>query len=151
MPDPKTFGIVMLPQNQAEQILNLSGQINQVVITLAHGADEKKVAEQVKTILEPYGNLGSYPRKNQLSHTVLQGELSNLRALSRFMPAIFLGVAAAIQFVMLGRMVKAQRLQIGVMKALGYSNRRIMLYYTNLITAKTKALWFNAIPSRGLS
>ena len=130
MPDPKTFGIVMLPQNQAEQILNLSGQVNQVVVTLAPGVDEKKVAEQVETLLEPYGNLGNYPRKNQLSHTVLQGELNNLRALSRFMPAIFLGVAAAIQFVMLGRMLKAQRLQIGVMKALGYSSWQIMLHYT---------------------
>ena len=42
------------------------------------------------------------------------------------MPAIFLGIAAAIQFVMLGRMVKAQRLQIGVMKAMGYSNGQII-------------------------
>lgn len=130
MPDPKTFGIIMLPQNQAEQILNYSGQINQVVVSLAPGVDEKKIAEQVKTILEPYGNLGSYPRKDQLSHNVLQSEINNLRTLSRFMPAIFLGVAAAIQFVMLGRMVKAQRVEIGVMKALGYDSRQIMLHYT---------------------
>ncbi|ACV63638.1 protein of unknown function DUF214 [Desulfofarcimen acetoxidans DSM 771] len=130
MPDPKTFGIIMLPQNQAEQILNLSEQINQVVLNLAPGADEKSVVEKVKAVLEPYGNLASYPRKNQLSHTVLQGELNNLQALARFMPAIFLGVAAAIQFIMLGRMLKAQRLQIGVMKALGYGSGQIMLHYT---------------------
>lgn len=130
MPDPKTFGIVMLPQNQAQQILNLTGQINQVVLKLAPGADEKKVAEQVKTILEPYGNLAGYPRKQQLSDAVLKGELDGLKTQSRFLPFIFLAVAAAIQFVMLGRMVKAQRSQIGVMKALGYHNRQIMLHYT---------------------
>lgn len=129
-PDPRTFGIIMLSQNQAEQVLNMPGQINQVVVSLAPGADEKKVTAQVKAILEPYGNLGNYPRKDQLSHALLQGELDQLRSASIFMPAIFLMVAAAIQFIMLGRMIKAQRLPIGVMKALGYNNRQIMLQYT---------------------
>lgn len=135
MPDPKTFGIVMMPQKQAEQILNLNGEINQVVITLAPGADGKHVAEQVKALLEPYGNLADYPRKDQLSHAILQGELNGLRTLASFMPVIFLGVAALIQFVMLGRMVKAQRQQIGVMKALGYSSGLIMLHYTGYALA----------------
>lgn len=130
MPAPKTFGIVMMPQNQAEQILNFNGEINQVVIRLAPGADGKYVAEQVKTLLEPYGNLADYPRKDQLSHAILQGELNGLRAMASFMPVIFLLIAALIQLVMLGRMVKAQRLQIGVMKALGYSNGQIILHYT---------------------
>ena len=51
------------------------------------------------------------------------------------MPAIFLGIAATIQFVMLGRMVKAQRLQIGVMKAMGYSSEQIMFHYTGYALA----------------
>ncbi|RJX21248.1 MAG: FtsX-like permease family protein [Ammonifex sp.] len=130
MNDPKTFGIIMLPRKQAEQIFNMSGQINQVVVTLAPGADEKKVAEKVKAILEPYGNLNSYPRKNQLSHMVVEAELRKLGFLSHFVPGIFLGVAAMIQFVTSRRIIKAQRIQIGVMKALGYDNRIIMFHYT---------------------
>ncbi|NPV26089.1 MAG: FtsX-like permease family protein [Firmicutes bacterium] len=130
MPEPKTFGIIMLPHHQAQQILNLTGQINQVVVQLAPGVDEEKVAEQIKLILEPYGNLASYPRKQQLSHAVLQGELDGLKTQSYFLPIIFLVIAAAIQFVMLSRLVKTQRLPIGVMKALGYSNWQIMLHYT---------------------
>ena len=39
-------------------------------------------------------------------------------------------VAAAIQFIILTRMIRSQRLAIGVMKALGYNNRRIMWHYT---------------------
>lgn len=135
MPDPNTFGVVMMPHNQADQILGLNGQINQVVITCAPGADEKVVAKQVKDILEPYGNLASYPRKDQLSHAILQVEIDQLRTTARFMPAIFLGIAAAIQFVMLGRMIKAQRLQIGVMKAIGYTSGQIMLHYTGYALA----------------
>lgn len=129
IPEPETFGIFMVPHNQAEQILNLSGQVNQVLVKLAPGTDEEKVAEAVKAILAPYGNLASYPRKEQMSASVLQGELEQLRTSAFFLPSIFLGIAALIEFVMLGRMVKTQRLQIGTMKALGYSSYQIMLHY----------------------
>lgn len=135
MPEPESFGIVMLPQNQLQQVLNLSGQINQVAVQLAPGADAEEIAARIESILEPYGNLASYPRKQQLSHAVLQGEVDSLRSTSRSLPLIFLGVAAAIQFVMLGRMVKTQRQQIGIMKALGYHNRKIMLHYAGYAMA----------------
>jgi putative ABC transport system permease protein len=61
MPDPQSFGIFMIPQNQAQQLLNYTGQINQVVITLTPGTDEKLVADKVKRLLSSYGNLASYP------------------------------------------------------------------------------------------
>ncbi|GBF35062.1 ABC-type antimicrobial peptide transport system [Desulfocucumis palustris] len=130
LPDPRSFAIILMPQSQAQQILNLTGQINQVAVKLAPGADQEKIADQIESILEPYGNLASYPRKQQISNAMLQGELDSLQASSKFLPAIFLGIAVAIQFVMLGRMIKAQRMQIGVMKALGYNNLQIMLHYT---------------------
>lgn len=142
MPEPDNFGIIMIPTNQVQEILNLNGQINEVVIKLAPGAREEKVAEQVKEILKPYGNLAGYPRKQQMSHAVLQGELDQLLNISRILPVIFLAVAAAIQFIMIGRMVRAQRMQIGIMKALGYNNREIMLHYTGyaLLVALTGAV-----------
>ncbi|WP_027363653.1 ABC transporter permease [Desulfotruncus alcoholivorax] len=130
LPDPRSFGIIAMSLERAQQLLNLPGQVNQVLVTLAPGTDAEKVAEQVKSILEPYGNLAAYPRKQQLSNAMLEGELDSLKSSSRFMPAIFLGIAAAIQFVILGRMVRSQHLQIGVMKALGYNNRQVILHYT---------------------
>lgn len=130
LPDPRSFGIIAMSLERAQQLLNLQGQVNQVLVTLAPGTDGEKVAQQVKNILEPYGNLAAYPRKQQLSNAMLEGELDGLKASSRFMPVIFLGIAAAIQFVILGRIIRSQRLQIGVMKALGYNNRQIILHYT---------------------
>jgi putative ABC transport system permease protein len=131
IPEPGNFGIFMVPHNQVQQILNLSGQINQVVIKLSPGSDEKNVAEQIDGILEPYGMLASYPRKQQLSDAVMSGEMDQLRIMSRFLPSIFLIIAALIEFVMLGRLVKAQRSQIGTMKAMGYNNFHIMWHYTS--------------------
>ena len=130
LPDPLKFGIFMLEQRQAQQLLNMPGQINQVLLEFSPGADQTQVAEEVKEILKPYGLLGSYPRKYQLSHAVLQAKLDGIRSMSLFMPLIFLAMAALIQFIILRRMVKTQRTQIGVMKALGYSNTQIMIHYT---------------------
>ncbi|MGI5920394.1 MAG: ABC transporter permease [Syntrophomonadaceae bacterium] len=130
MPDPENFGIFMLERHQAQQILNMSGQINQVLIEFTQGADEDQVVSAIKDILRPYGNLAAYPRSDQLSHAMLQMELDGLRSVSTVLPVMFLAIAAAIQFVIQRRMVKIQRTEIGVLKALGYSNKQIIWHYT---------------------
>jgi len=131
MPEPERFGIIMIPQNQAQQILNYSGQVNEIGIDLAPGADETLVARQIEKILEPYGNLSSYPRSDQLSHAALQAELDGLKTMSSSLPLVFFLIAASIQFVIINRLIKTQRLPIGVMKALGYGNIQIMWNYTS--------------------
>ncbi len=130
LPDPLHFGIFMIPTNQAQDILGLDGQINQVVVRLAPGADQEEIAARIESVLQPYGNLASYPRSQQSSNSVLQSKIDSIRTLANFLPAVFLGIAALIQFIMLGRMIRAQRTQIGVMKALGYGDLQIMLHYT---------------------
>jgi len=129
-PEPATFGILMVPHKQAQQILNLQGQINQIVVKIAPGSDEQKIAEQIERILEPYGNIASYPRKDQLSNAVMQGEIDGLEISSKYLPAMFFAIAAGIQFILLNRLIKAQRLQIGVLKALGYSSLQVILHFT---------------------
>lgn len=131
MPEPEEFGVLMMPYQQAEQVLNMQGQINQVLLKLAPGADEAQVKAQAEKMLEPYGNLAAYNRDKQLSHVTLKGELEGLRVSSRFLPLIFFLVAAGIQFLLLGRMIKAQRSSIGVMKALGLSNIRIVIHFVS--------------------
>lgn len=131
MPEPDKFGIIMISHKQAQQLLNISGQINMVAVKLLPGTNVEITERRIKEILEPYGNLVSYDRKDQLSHAVLKSELDGLEATSKSLPVIFLLVAAAIQFIMISRMVKNQRLQIGVMKALGYNNWQIILHYNS--------------------
>ncbi|MEN6350006.1 MAG: ABC transporter permease, partial [Syntrophomonas sp.] len=129
VPEPSEFGVLMMPCEEAEQILDMQGQVNQLVLKLAPGADQEQIKKQAQNILEPYGNLAAYGRDQQLSHVTLNGELEGLRISSRFMPLIFFVIAAGIQFVLLGRMIKAQRSSIGVMKALGLSNTSIVFHF----------------------
>ncbi|HPF20209.1 MAG TPA: FtsX-like permease family protein, partial [Syntrophomonas sp.] len=130
MPDPLNFGIIMMATEQAQQILDMPDQVNQVVVKLAPGSDEKAIRQRTEELLRSYGNIASYPRKDQLSHAMLQAELDGLKINSHFLPLVLLLIAAAIQFVILNRLVKSHRTQIGIMKAIGYNDYQIIGHYT---------------------
>ncbi|MFZ5597034.1 MAG: ABC transporter permease [Bacillota bacterium] len=129
--DPTSFGVVTLPHKQAQGLLDMEGQINSIIIRISPGSDENRIKESIKAILLPYGYQGEYPQKDQSSNSYINSQLDQLGAETRVIPTLFLIVAAAIQFIMLGRMIKMQRLQIGIMKALGYKNYQIIWYYTS--------------------
>ncbi len=139
LPDPKKFGIFMVEKQQAQQILNMQYQINQILIEFYPEADQTAVIASIKEILKPYGLLGSYPRSDQLSDAMLEAELDQLRGVTTVLPTIFLAIAAAIQFVILRRMIKTQRPQIGLMKGTGYHNYQIMLHYVYYAVAVSLA------------
>ncbi len=134
-PEPGKFGIVMIEHSQAQQILNMQGQVNQIVIRTNPGADEDTIKLQVESLLKPYGFITSYPKKDQLSNSIVDSELNQLATTSAIFPMIFFLVAAGIQFVILTRLIRNQRLQIGIMKALGYSNNAIVTYYSSYALA----------------
>lgn len=131
LPEPKEFGIVMMPLHSLQVLTNMSGQVNQIVISFENNADQKDIVNQIEEILHPYGLLSSYPRKDQLSHAVLEAEIDGLKTTARYMPLIFFVVAAGIQFILLSRLIRSQRLQIGVMKATGYHNYQLIKHYTS--------------------
>jgi putative ABC transport system permease protein len=127
--DPSTFGAAIMPENQIQELMGRKGSVNQVLIRFAPGAQKEEIVQKIKEILQPYGLLAEYPQKDQLSEAILRGELTQLRAFSRFLPTIFLAIALLMQFVFVGRLVKTQRGQIGLLKALGYSNISLLFLY----------------------
>ena len=86
----------------------------------------------VDDVLDPYGGLGAYERKDQLSTRFVEEEIKGLRASSTIMPGIFLVVAAFVLNVLLGRLIRTERTQIGVLRAFGYTRREIVLHYLGL-------------------
>lgn len=130
LPDPLSFGIFMVEQQQAQQLLGMQGQINQILLEFTPGADQQQVIAGVEEILRSYGVVASYGRKYQISHAVLQGKLDGIGSVAIYLPVIFLAIAAGIQMIILRRMIRIQRTQIGVMKALGYDNLQIIFHYT---------------------
>lgn len=131
-PDDENFGILWISERAAAAAMDLSGAFNDLALTLAHGADAQAVIAQLDGLLAPYGGTGAYGRDRQASHVFIAGELTQLGTMAAVLPPIFLLVAAVLVNMVLGRLVALDRAQIGLFKALGYSNRAIALHYTKL-------------------
>ncbi|MBN2372438.1 FtsX-like permease family protein [bacterium] len=80
-------------------------------------------------MLEPYGYFTTVKRDDQLSNRYLSDEIKGLAVTARIWPGLFLCVAAVILMIMLGRMVKRERTEIGILKAYGYSRYSVALHY----------------------
>lgn len=142
LPDEARFGVFWMEQRALAAAFQMDGAFNNVVIRLMHAASDREVTKQLDALLEPdYGGFGSLPRALQPSHWYLNSKLQNLQGAGRFIPAIFLGVAAFLLNVVLSRIVLVQRPQIAAVKALGYSNGAIAAHYVkwSLIVALTGA------------
>ncbi len=84
------------------------------------GANEAEVIDRLDRILAPYGGTGAYGRKDQISDAFLDSELTQLAAMARVIPPIFLFVSAFLINMILSRLIALEREQIGLLKALGY-------------------------------
>lgn len=93
------------------------------------GRHERAILAAIDAILEPWGGQGATPRRLQLSHYALSGELEQLSGMAKTVPALFLFVAAFLLNVSLSRMIELQRPEIAVLKCLGYSSREIGLHF----------------------
>jgi putative ABC transport system permease protein len=111
------------------------GEVNDIVLTCSRDAPVDDVIAAVDRVLEPYGGTGAVPRKKQQSANMLDSKLEQYRSMSRFVPFIFLGVAAFLLNLVMSRIVGTQREQIATLKALGYGTGALARHYLLLALA----------------
>ena len=85
--------------------------------------------ETVEHELQPYGVVDSVPRAEQPGYDGLKSELDQNRVMARSLPVLVLLISSMSLFIALSRLVTAQRGEIGLAKALGYSDSQILLHY----------------------
>jgi putative ABC transport system permease protein len=129
VPDDKRFGVFWMDQQALAAAFDMEGGFNDVALILAPGASVDEAIARLDRILEPYGGLGAIPRALQLSHWMLENELSQLQSFGFLLPLIFLMVAAFILNVALTRALALQRPQIAALKALGYDHAALGWHY----------------------
>jgi putative ABC transport system permease protein len=128
-PDDAAFGLLWMERKAVEAAFDLEGAFDAVALRLAPGASQAEVVDAVDRVLRPFGGLGAYGRDRLVSHRFLTDEIRQLDNMATVLPAIFLGVAAFLVSVALSRLVAAQRMQVGTLKALGYGNVAIGVHY----------------------
>lgn len=133
MPDPGRFGILWVPRASLEAAYDLEGAFSNLVVKLAPGASELRVIDAVDRLVAPYGGVGATGRADQVSHAFLDAELKQLSAMVKVLPPIFLVVAAMLVNMTLSRLIRLEREQIGLLKAIGYSSRAVAQHYVEFV------------------
>ncbi len=127
--DDARFAILWMRRDVLAAAYQFGGAFNDVVFRLQRGANTKSVVDQVERITRPYGGVSVVPRELQSSNYFLEGEMRQLSGMATVVPVIFLGVAAFVLHVVLGRLIGLQRPEIAALKALGYSGFQVVRHY----------------------
>ena len=135
VPDQRRYGILFVSNRMLSGIFDMEGAFNDVALTTLRNADGARIIEALDTVLAPYGGAGAYARKDQVSHAFLDSELTQLRAMARVIPPIFLFVSAFLVNMILSRLIALEREQIGLMKAVGYGDLAVGWHYAKLVIA----------------
>jgi putative ABC transport system permease protein len=132
-PDPKRFAVLWMEREAIAAAFAMEGAFNDVAVQLQPGASPAKVKAALDRLLKPYGGTGAVARDKQLSNYVVEGELSQLKSMASVVPAIFLAVAALLLNIVLSRLVHLQRPEIATLKAVGYSNVAVGMYFLKMV------------------
>lgn len=132
-PDFKRYGVLWMGRSALAAAFDMEGAFNHASLTLAPGARLEDVIDRVDAVLGQYGGTGAYGRRDQFSNRFLDEEMKQLQTMATIFPAIFLGVAAFLLNVVLGRLITLQRDQIAILRAFGYPHAAIGLHYLKLV------------------
>jgi putative ABC transport system permease protein len=134
VPDDERFGVLWMDRKALASAFDLERAFNDVVLGLTHRANEAEVIAQVDALLAPYGGIGAYGRRDQVSHATLTGEIEQLRASILIAAPMFIGIVAFMLHTLMLRHVETEREHIGMLKALGRGNLDIALHYIKLVS-----------------
>ncbi|MFZ0531222.1 MAG: FtsX-like permease family protein, partial [Propionicimonas sp.] len=129
LPSPREFAVLFLRAQAAERLLGRPGTVTDVAVLVAPGADVDQVIRGVEEELGRSRVVASTRRADQPSSFMLAEEIEQNRLMALFLPAVILAISSSSLFIALSRLVTSQRREIGLAKALGYSDWQILLQY----------------------
>lgn len=132
VPDNEGFGILWMPAPAVSAAFGMTGAFNSVLVQLVAGQPEAPVIERLDLLLDRYGGLGAYGRDRQQSDAYVSSEIAALRSMAFVLPPIFFGISAFLVAMVLGRIIALERAEIGLLKAIGYTDIEVALHYLML-------------------
>ncbi len=135
MPDDQRFGVIWMGHEALQAAFDLDGAFNDISIGLLRGTNPDDVIQRLDQLLEDYGGIGAYARKDQISNWFLMNEIKQLGTMSTILPVLFLIIAAFLTNMVLARLIAVERSEIGLLKAFGYRGRDIGWHYIKLTVA----------------
>lgn len=132
LPSYDKFGILYTTESFAQDALGVGASYNQVLASVEQDANLDEMVKVLEKKLDGYGLRRIFSKDDQLSNRMIGEEMKGLEQMAASVPLIFLGVAAFIMGVMITRLVKGDRISIGILKSMGYNNKDVVMHYTKL-------------------
>jgi putative ABC transport system permease protein len=131
--DPHAFAVVFAPEPLA-RTLSARATPNQALVQMASGATQSD-RDRVTRVLRAAGATDIENRADQPSNAALRQNFNGFRGMAIGFPAMFLGAAAIAEYLLLTRIIHAERPVIGTLLALGARRRAVVQHY----------VWYGAI------
>lgn len=131
LPNDQGFGVIYVPEEFAQSAFGFQGSYNNIIVTIDQSQESRIdiIADDIEDKLDKFGVRNIITRKDHLSHSVMHQEVESMKLMSQAMTIIFLLVASLVISIMLSRIVKKDRIGIGVLKGLGYGTPKILMHY----------------------
>ena len=124
---PDNFGVVFATEETARK-LTATGP-NEVAIYFDGGADNADLVDELAGVAAGAGVTADYTRAEQPSNAALAEDIKGFEEMAGFFPLLFLTAAGLASYVMISRLVHAQRPHIGAMLANGMTRRKVLRHY----------------------
>lgn len=125
LPDFSQVGFAYMPSKGADFDI----VYNTIALDGYEELDEKDFKSALEEKLGQKAYVQYVDRDNNVGIKTLQDEIDQHKMFSGIFPAIFVLVSLLTLVTTMSRVISAQRMQIGTLKAMGYSNKSIVLHY----------------------
>ncbi|MFD0620242.1 ABC transporter permease [Paenibacillus sp. GCM10027629] len=126
--DHKTFGVAYMTEAAIPQFAGVL-DYNEILIDAEEGYDIAQIGQTIEAQSKALSYVSQISKERTFSYAQLQQTIHNNQLMSRVIPLVLFVIEAIILFLTMSRIIDSQRNQVGIMKALGVSNRNIMLHY----------------------
>jgi putative ABC transport system permease protein len=125
---PDDFGVLFAPPSLVDQLSD--GDVeHQTLVRYASDAKVDGVEAQVRRAATDAGVGDVMTQRDQPSNAALHEDVRAFGEMAVLFPLLFLVAGSLAAYVLLGRLVRAQRAQLGMLAANGYPRGRILRHY----------------------
>ena len=135
LPDSRSFAVLFAPPGLAAELVG-QPEPNQLLVRMASAATQAD-RDRVVSLLRSHGALDVQTREEQPSNAALHEDLNGFSELAVSFPALFLTAAAIAEYVVVTRVVHAERRIMGAMLAMGARPATVVRHYLGYGAAVT--------------
>lgn len=129
-PNRMEFGFAYINRVSAESLFKSNNlMFNTIIIKLNNGAHKTLVKKALRKEIRDIDTI--IELKETLSHITYQGEIDEGKSYIGIFSSLFLFIALISIISTMNRLVKKERRQIGILKAIGYNNKKITWHYVS--------------------